>query len=62
MDVAILALAYKQPLGPDQLRCCSIEERRVPFDSRWQYSAAFFHMTNGFRVAVKGGFEVVLNL
>jgi magnesium-transporting ATPase (P-type) len=60
MDVATLALAYKQDLKPDEIRCCSIEERRVPFDSRWQYAAAFFHTGDRTRVAVKGGVEVVL--
>jgi magnesium-transporting ATPase (P-type) len=60
MDVATLALAYKQDLKPDEIRCCSIEERRVPFDSRWQYAAAFIHTGDGTRVAVKGGVEVVL--
>ena len=62
MDVAILALAYKQGLKPDDIRCCSIEERRIPFDSQWQYSAAFYHSADGSRVAVKGGVEVILNL
>ncbi len=61
MDVATLALAYKQGLSPDEIRCCSLEERRVPFDSRWQYAAAFFHTGDGARVAVKGGVEVVLD-
>ena len=61
MDVAVLALAYKVGLHPDELRCCSIEEHRVPFDSRWQYAAAFFPTDNGVSVAVKGGMEVILN-
>jgi magnesium-transporting ATPase (P-type) len=61
MDVAVLALAYKQGFHPDELRCCSLEERRVPFDARWQYAAAFFPADDGTRVAVKGGMEVILN-
>jgi magnesium-transporting ATPase (P-type) len=61
MDVAILALAYKLGLEPDELRCCSIEERRVPFDSRWKYAAAFFHHENAVRVAAKGATEVILD-
>jgi len=61
MDVAVLALAFKLGLDPDELRSSSIEERRVPFDSRWQYAAAFFHTPDGNRVAVKGGVEVVLD-
>ena len=60
MDVAVLALAYKLGLRPDELRCCSIEERRVPFDSWRQYTATFFQTDNGPRVAVKGGVEVIL--
>jgi magnesium-transporting ATPase (P-type) len=60
MDVAIHALAYKQGLNPDEIRCCRIEERRIPFDSGRQYAAAFYHNGNGTRVAVKGGVEVVL--
>ncbi|PKL70728.1 MAG: ATPase [Methanomicrobiales archaeon HGW-Methanomicrobiales-1] len=61
MDVAVLALTYKLGLDPDELRCCSIDERRIPFDSRWRYSAAFFPAEDGTRVAVKGGMEVILN-
>lgn len=60
MDVAIHALACKQGLKPDEIRCCSIEERRIPYDSERQYAAAFFHTGNGARAAVKGGVEVVL--
>lgn len=61
MDVAVLSLAYKLGLSPDEVRCCSIEERRVPFDSRWQYAAAFFHLDGGIRVATKGGVEGILD-
>jgi magnesium-transporting ATPase (P-type) len=61
MDVAIHALAYKQGLNPDEIRCCSTEEHRIPFDSQRQYAAAFYHTKDGARIAVKGGVEVVLD-
>jgi magnesium-transporting ATPase (P-type) len=61
MDVAILALAYKMGLRPDEIRCCNIEERRVPFDSRWQYAATSLQADNEIRISVKGGMEVVLD-
>ena len=61
MDVAVLGLAYKLGLQPDELRCCRIEEHRVPFDSWRKYSAVFSRTDDGLHVAVKGGVEVILH-
>jgi len=60
MDVATLALAYKLGLSPDEIRCCSLEEHRVPFDSARQYAAVYSRTDRGPGVAAKGGAEAIL--
>lgn len=60
MDVALLALAHKAGLDPDEIRSRHPVVGEIPFESDRRYNAAAYQTPEGIGVAVKGAMEVVL--
>jgi calcium-translocating P-type ATPase len=61
VDVAILALAYKAQLHPDELRKSIKTVLEIPFESERKFAAKFYqyHHTHEIHIAVKGAVEEI---
>lgn len=60
MDVALLALAHKLGIDPEEARRRHPLIHRVPFESETRYAAAVYELDGRKEVAVKGAVEEVL--
>ncbi len=62
VDVAILGAAYKYGLIPDEINKGISCITDIPFESEKAYSAKFYKDNKHVKVAVKGAFEVIIEL
>jgi len=60
IDVALLELAGRLGLAPDEVRAASGLTGEIPYESAEQFAAAFFHDGKSAGVAVKGAVERLL--
>jgi magnesium-transporting ATPase (P-type) len=62
VDIAFLALAYKNGIVPSELRKGFKIVGELPFESERKYAATFFEHDGKVKVAIKGAFETLLPL
>jgi P-type Ca2+ transporter type 2C len=60
VDVALLALAWKLGLAPDEVRREARVTGEIPFESERAFSATFYERDGRTLVAIKGALEVLL--
>ncbi len=60
VDIALLALAYKLKLDPNQIRKDNPTLDSIPFESETRYAAEFYRNEGKVGIAVKGAIETVL--
>ncbi|OGI01517.1 MAG: ATPase, partial [Candidatus Melainabacteria bacterium GWF2_37_15] len=59
VDIALLALGYKNGMGPDKVNGSIEILSEIPFESDRKYSAKFYRDGSQIRVATKGAYEVI---
>jgi len=60
MDIALLALAYKTGLVPDEVRAQRPVVAEIPFEPERRFAAVAYSADGVLRIAVKGALEAVL--
>ena len=62
VDVALLALAYKAGLNPEEIKSSINILKEIPFESERKYTATYYEENEKIMVAIKGALEVILEL
>ncbi len=60
VDIALLALGYKNGMGPDKINREINTLREIPFESERKFSAKFYEEDSKVKAVVKGAVEVIL--